>query len=205
MDGNGRWAKAQNKPRSFGHKRGFETLKKLVDDVVVQQLPIKWISFFAFSIENWSRPKTEVSFLMRLFESSLNKKLINSLNQKNIKFVWIGFKDRLSKSLILKINNVVNATKNNTGLVLNIVFNYSGKADIEHCLKNKKMISNNVPDIDLLIRTSGEKRISNFLLCQLAYSEIIFEKALWPDYNINTLKNNIKEFIKRDRRFGGVK
>ena len=205
MDGNGRWAKAQNKPRSFGHKKGFDALKQLVDDIVDSKLKINWISFFAFSVENWSRPKTEVSFLMNLFKNSLNAKLIRNLNNKNIRFVWTGFEDKLSKSLLTKIKTVVEATKNNSGLTLNIVFNYSGKADIDQALKSKKLVSRHVPNIDLLIRTSGEKRISNYLLYQLAYSEMIFEKTLWPDYTIKNLKNNINEFVKRDRRFGGLK
>lgn len=204
MDGNGRWAKSRNKPRTFGHNQGLETLKQLTRDIVNQKVNIKWLSVFAFSIENWNRPKSEVSFLLKIFESSLNQNLIENLNKQNIKFVWTGFRQKLSKKLIAKIISVEKQTSKNTGLILNVVFNYSGIKDIEQSKKSKKLISFNVPQIDLLIRTSGEKRISNFLLYQIAYSEIIFENTLWPDYCINILKKNIIEYKKRDRRFGKI-
>lgn len=204
MDGNGRWAKAKNKPRTFGHDQGLKTLQNLVKEIINKKVPIDWLSVFAFSTENWDRPKTEVNFLMKLFEKSLNDKLIENLNKQNIKFIWTGFKDKLSSSLLKKISKVCKDTSKNKGLKLNVVFNYSGLKDIEQQSKTKKLISEKVPPVDLLIRTSGEKRISNFLLYQLAYSEIIFEKTLWPDYSINILKKNIIEYKKRNRRFGRI-
>ncbi len=204
MDGNGRWAKAKNKPRTFGHDQGLKTLQDLVKGIINKKVPIDWLSVFAFSTENWNRPKTEVNFLMKLFEKSLNDKLIKNLNKQNIKFIWTGFKDKLSSSLLKKISKVCKDTSKNKGLKLNVVFNYSGLKDIEQQSKTKKLISEKVPPVDLLIRTSGEKRISNFLLYQLAYSEIIFEKTLWPDYSINILKKNIIEYKKRNRRFGRI-
>ncbi len=204
MDGNGRWAKAKNKPRTFGHDQGLKTLQDLVKGIINKKVPIDWLSVFAFSTENWNRPKTEVNFLMKLFEKSLNDKLIENLNKQNIKFIWTGFKDKLSSSLLKKISKVCKDTSKNKGLKLNVVFNYSGLKDIEQQSKTKRLISEKVPPVDLLIRTSGEKRISNFLLYQLAYSEIIFEKTLWPDYSINILKKNIIEYKKRNRRFGRI-
>ncbi len=204
MDGNGRWAKSHNKPRTFGHKKGLETLKHLIKDIINTKMQIDWLSVFAFSTENWQRPKAEVNFLLKLFENSLNKELIGDLNKQNIKFVWTGFKNKLSKKLVDKILVAQKSTKNNSGLKLNIVFNYSGLKDINQFKTTKKLISSNIPNIDLLIRTSGEKRISNFLLCQLAYSEFVFEKTLWPDYTINILKKNIIEYKKRNRRFGKI-
>ncbi len=204
MDGNGRWAQAQNKPRIFGHKCGLDALKKLVNDIVDTKMKVKWLSLFAFSVENWNRPKKEVKFLMSLLNNSLNDNLVTTLNKKNIKFVWTGFENKLSSTLIKKIRNVELKTKNNKGLILNIVFNYSGTKDIEYATKHKCLVSKNVPPIDLLIRTSDEKRISNFLLYQLAYSEIVFEKTLWPDYTIDQFKNNIIEYKKRERRFGKI-
>lgn len=204
LDGNGRWATSKNQPRTFGHKKGVDALKNLVNEIVKQKLNVKWLSVFAFSTENWSRPQPEVKYLIKLLSDSLSNELINKLQELNIKFVWTGFDDKLPKSLLTKIKTIQTKTSKNTGLILNVVFNYSGRKDIEYGLKHKKLISSNIPDIDLLIRTGNEKRISNFLLYQLAYSEIIFEKTMWPNYKISNLKSNIIEYNKRHRRFGKI-
>lgn len=216
MDGNGRWAKLRNKKRTYGHMKGAEIIKTVVQEAM--NLKIPFISFFAFSTENWSRPTAEVNFLLKLLNGYLTKKTINSLIENNVKVKWIGFEKNISKSLIKKIKNVEKSTENLTGITACIFFNYGGTQDIENALdlmtknKGKKNIKNikkylltkDLPPIDLLIRTSGEKRISNFALYDLAYSEIIFEPTLWPDYTKKIFLSNINEYNNRNRRFGNL-
>lgn len=216
MDGNGRWAKSQNKSRTYGHKKGVEVIQTVVRQATSLKIP--FISFFAFSTENWNRPLYEVKFLLKLLNGYLTKKTINTLIKDNIKVKWIGFEDNMSKNIVKKIRYIEKSTENMTGITVCIFFNYGGTQDIENAIKlmlkneNKKDINNiknylltkDLPPIDLLIRTSGEKRISNFALYDIAYSEIIFEPTLWPAYTKEIFLDNINEYNNRNRRFGKV-
>lgn len=215
MDGNGRWANKRNKKRIFGHAQGVKVIPQIIIECIHQN--IKFVSFFAFSVENWNRPIEEVNFLMSLITKYATKKIINDSNKLNIKINWIGFEDNLDKKIIKSIKYVTDSTKENNGVNVNIFFNYSGIKDLNNALdkflkdgdKRDKEIKNylltkNLPPIDLLIRTGGEYRISNFALYDLAYSEIIIENTMWPDYDKQLLKNNINEYNNRHRRFGKI-
>lgn len=214
MDGNGRWAKKRNKPRIYGHNEGAKRIPEIVK--VAKEFNIPHISFFAFSTENWNRSKEEVNFLLKLFTTSLTKTNLKKINKENVKVKWIGFYENLPNKLIDKINVFELGTQNNTSIQVNLFFNYSGIKDLNEALKKIKnennveniknfLLTKNLPPIDLLIRTSGEQRISNFALYDLAYSEIIFEKTLWPDYSKKIFLDNINEYNTRDRRFGKIK
>lgn len=216
LDGNGRWAKKRGLPRNLGHKKGVETLVKIVR--YCSEIGIKNLTVYAFSTENWNRPKEEVDYLMKLIADNMYK-LDERLNNRNIKLNVIGEKNRLSDNIINLINEVQNKTKNNTGMIFNIAFNYGSKDELIHAFK--EMIKDNVilskenvdkylytsesKDVDLLIRTSGEKRISNFLLWQIAYAELYFTNVLWPDFTKKELNKAIESYNSRDRRFGGIK
>ncbi|MDR0826109.1 MAG: di-trans,poly-cis-decaprenylcistransferase [Mycoplasmataceae bacterium] len=206
MDGNGRWAKQHHQLRIFGHKHGAEVISKIAQAAIDNK--VKVLSLFAFSTENWNRPKHEVSFLMKLMSSHLDKKTINDLNKHRISFRWIGFKNKLNSKLVDQLLSTQNATKRNKDLILNICFNYGGQQDILQAAKKTNFTSNlltkDMPPVDLLIRTGDEKRISNFLLWQSAYAEIIFESTYWPSYNKNRFNKNIKEYQNRKRRFGSI-
>ena len=215
MDGNGRWAKKRNKKRIFGHAQGVKVIPEIIKECINQN--IEFVSFFAFSVENWNRPKEEVSFLMSLITKYATKKIVNDLNKMNAKVNWIGFGENLDKKILDAIKYVVNNTKQNNGINVNIFFNYSGTKDLNNAIKlvsNKKesediniknyLLTSKLPPIDLLVRTGGEYRISNFALYDLAYSEIIIENTMWPDYNKQLLKNNINEYNNRHRRFGKI-
>ncbi len=223
MDGNGRWAKKRGKSRIVGHKYGVLSLKKIIDFSINRKLNI--LTLYAFSIENWSRPDSEVTELMNLFTFSINN-VMHELHEKNVCVKIIGDRNRLPKKLILNINKIEYLTFNNKGLKLNIAINYSGKWDIVCCIKkissqiknklidvndineyivNKNLCLNNSPDIDLLIRTGGEKRISNFFLWKIAYSELFFTNILWPDFSCKDFLKILNIFFKRDRRFGGIR
>lgn len=215
MDGNGRWAKKRNKKRIFGHAQGVKVIPEIIKECINQN--IEFVSFFAFSVENWNRPKEEVSFLMSLITKYATKKIVNDLNKMNAKVNWIGFSENLDKKILDAIKYVVNNTKQNNGINVNIFFNYSGTKDLNNAIKlvlNKKesediniknyLLTSKLPPIDLLVRTGGEYRISNFALYDLAYSEIIIENTMWPDYNKQLLKNNINEYNNRHRRFGKI-
>lgn len=215
MDGNGRWAKKRNKKRIFGHAQGVKVIPEIIKECINQN--IEFVSFFAFSVENWNRPKEEVSFLMSLITKYATKKIVNDLNKMNAKVNWIGFSENLDKKILDAIKYVVNNTKQNNGINVNIFFNYSGTKDLNNAIKlvsNKKesediniknyLLTSKLPPIDLLVRTGGEYRISNFALYDLAYSEIIIENIMWPDYNKQLLKNNINEYNNRHRRFGKI-
>lgn len=213
MDGNGRWAKKRNKQRIFGHAEGVKRIPEIVEYCIDKK--IKNVSFFAFSTENWSRSKKEVNFLLNLLSKNLTIKILKKINEKDIRIFWIGFEKNIPSKIIKKINEFVESTKNNKTINVYFYFNYGFIDDLEQA-KEKILKSNdsmkrsfksylltaNVPNIDLLIRTSGEMRISNFSLYELSYSEIIFEKTNWPDYKINILDENIKEFYERERRYG---
>lgn len=214
MDGNGRWAKKQNKSRSFGHIAGVKVISEIIS--AANENKIKHLSLFAFSTENWNRPKEEIKTLIDLFFKNFSLKNIKKLNQNNIKMRWIGLTDNLNLKILQSINKVEKETKNNNGLNVNIFFNYSGISDIEnafilakkdnfkHTSIKNYMLTKDLPPVDLLIRTSGEKRISNFMLYDIAYAEIIFEDTLWPDYNKTLFSNNLEEYNRRTRRFGGI-
>ena len=222
MDGNGRWAKKRGLPRSAGHSAGAECLKKIVTEA--NKLGIKYVTAYAFSTENWKRPKEEVDYLMNL----LMDYLVNAektLAGENVVVRAIGSRKELSEEMQRQIIKTEEFTKNNTGVTLNIALNYGGREEIVNAIKNicseikdgKKEISEINEDmfadylytagqdeVDLLIRTSGEKRLSNFMLWQLSYAEMWFTNKLWPDFKPKDLREAIYDFQNRGRRFGGV-
>jgi len=212
LDGNGRWAKKKGMPRTFGHKKGCDNLVKIAR--YCNSIGLKNLTVYAFSTENWSRPKEEVDFLMNLFEIQLTK-LIKK-KDSNIRVRIIGEKDRLSDKLLSLIDKLEEKTKDYDGLNFNIAINYGSRDEIVHALKevvesgeeiNKDNISKHlyVNDVDLLIRTSGEERISNFLLWQISYAELYFTKVYWPAFNVKELNKAIESYNGRSRRFGNIK
>lgn len=216
MDGNGRWAKERGLNRSKGHEAGYKTLKTTAKYIL--DSGVKVLSVFAFSTENFNRPKEEVDFLMNLFIKGF-KKDTTFFNKENIKVVFSGRKEPLKKDVIEAMEYLSKSTKNNTKGILNICLNYGGRSEIvdavNHIIKdnlkevNEEVINsylyNKLPDIDLLIRTSGEVRISNFMLWQLSYAELYFPKCYFPDFNQEEFDKALLEYTKRDRRFGSVK
>lgn len=217
MDGNGRWARKRFLPRIAGHKRGVETVRELVKQCV--KLDVEFLTLFAFSSENWRRPAEEVSFLMGLFMDALDREVIK-LHQNNIKLVMIGDRTHFDAKLVAQIEASELLTANNTGLVLTIAANYGGRWDILQAV-NKMLLTqpqlteqyqekdflpylsmSYAPEPDLFIRTGGEMRISNFLLWQLAYTELYFTNTLWPDFDEEAFNLAIKSYEKRERRFG---
>lgn len=220
MDGNRRWAKARMMPVKLGHKQGAETLKKIVR--YAQKIGIKYMTVYAFSTENWKRSEEEVNDLMFLLESYLDD-FAKEADTENIVIKVIGRREELSERLLDKIDKTVERTKDNTGTVFSIALNYGGRDEIVHSVKeiskkvldgtvkvediDEKMISENLytnymPDPDLLIRTSGEIRTSNFMPWQIVYSEYLFVEKLWPDFEESDLDDAIKEYQKRNRKFG---
>lgn len=216
MDGNGRWAKKRNLARTFGHMEGAKSLRKIIE--YSAKIGVKYLTVYAFSTENWKREEKEVSTLMNLFLKYIKNER-KTLEKNKIRFFVSGKKENISEKLLKEIENLKEITKNNDRMTLNIAFNYGGRQEIidgiNKILKeNKEKIAeeeftkylyNDFPDPDLIIRTSGEFRISNFLLWQLAYSEFYITDTLWPDFNEAELDKAIESFNKRDRRFGGVK
>ena len=220
MDGNRRWAKAQGKPAGFGHKEGAKTLEKIVR--YANKIGIEYITVYAFSTENWKRAEEEVSTLMALFQSYLDD-YSKRADSENIKVKIIGNRKGLSEKMIKSIEKCMERTKNNTGITFNIALNYGGRDEIIHAVKNiiervqnkeidieditEQTISDNLytanqPDPDLLIRTSGEMRLSNFLPWQAVYSELLFVNKNWPEFTENDLDEAIIEYQKRTRKFG---
>ena len=220
MDGNGRWAKLKGKPRVFGHKNGVKSVRETIK--AAGTAGVKALTLYAFSTENWNRPKTEVKTLMALLLTSL-KSEAKELIKNNIKLQIIGDQESLPKSVLKGLNKVIEQTKNNDALTLTIALSYGSREEIVNSFKNisKKIVNkelsieeideniiNNhlytftLPDVDLMIRTSGEKRISNFLLWQIAYAELHFTNVLWPDFTKNDFYNAILEYQNRERRFG---
>ena len=216
MDGNGRWAKKRLMPRISGHKRGLESVRTVITQC--QKLNIPFLTLFAFSTENWLRPSQEVNFLMSLFQESI-KKESSALIKHNIRFKLIGDRKPFPKKLIDKIKELERLTEKNTGLTLSVAVNYGGRWDIVNAINMyqkethfKKLLTqksliqnlalNYAPDPDLLIRTGGEKRISNFLIWQFSYTELYFTETLWPDFNERALMTALFEFQKRERRYG---
>ncbi|AGB40662.1 undecaprenyl diphosphate synthase [Halobacteroides halobius DSM 5150] len=218
MDGNGRWAKKQGYPRSRGHQVGVNTLKKIVQ--IASNLGVKYITTYAFSTENWQRPQKEIDFLMNLFKKTFAKEADN-FNQNNIKVNIIGRKDRLPDSVLEQVRKIMKLTSDNNGLTLNIALDYGGRAEIikavKEMIENTKqeklsetrlangLYTSSQPDPDLLIRPGGEKRISNFLIWQIAYTELYFTDIYWPEFGEEEFLKAIKEYQKRNRRFGGLK
>ena len=220
LDGNGRWATSRGLNRSLGHKAGFKNLQKLSKHIFKRG--VKILSVFAFSTENFKRSKEEVDYLMNLLVNDF-KKIIDK--NQNVKIVFSGRRNNLRSDVVRSIEQIESTTKENTEFLLNICFNYGGKSDIVDATKKitKDILSgkitiddineenyinylyNSIPDIDLLIRTSGEQRISNFILYQSAYAEIYFAKALFPDFNCKEFDKVLKDYSTRDRRFGGIK
>ena len=218
MDGNGRWAQNKNLPRRKGHKEGVNTLKKVAKEA--SEMGIKFLTVYAFSTENWKRPDSEINFLFNLFENTI-KNEIDELKQNNVHTNVIGRKESLPKNLIKQIEFLEKKTAEEDDLVLNIAFNYGGRAEIVDSAKkiidskmkaknlNEEKFSSNLylndmPDVELLIRTGGEKRLSNFLLWELAYAELYFTDVFWPDFTKENLERAIKEFKNRNRRFGSL-
>ncbi len=223
LDGNGRWATKRMLPRNLGHKKGVQTLKEIVMEV--KNLGIANLTVFAFSTENWKRPKDEVDYLMNQLKTYYHEGLKKVLENK-IKIKFIGSKNKLSSDIIMMMEDIEQQTKEFTDFTLSIAFNYGSREElVEACKKisyqvvNKKLnindinedvISNNLYtadlyDLDLIIRTSGEMRLSNFLLYQAAYAELYFPKTLWPDFHKKDLYLAIKEYQSRNRRYGGIK
>lgn len=217
MDGNGRWARKRFLPRIAGHARGAEMVRDLVK--CCSDIKVEYLTLFAFSSENWRRPAEEVSFLMGLFMSAL-KREVRNMNQNNVKLIVIGDRSRFNADLIAQIETAEQLTANNSGLVLTIAANYGGRWDMLQAVNKMQLTQpeyigayqeehltpylsmSYAPEPDLFIRTGGESRISNFLLWQLAYTELYFTDTLWPDFNEEALNLAIKSYQKRERRFG---
>lgn len=217
LDGNGRWAKLRGKKRTEGHLAGYNNLLKLSKHVL--QTGTKYLSVFAFSTENFNRPQDEVDYLMNLITKGFQKDR-GYFNKENIKVLFSGRRDRVPKETLATIDKIMETTKDNTGGVLNICFNYGGRAEIvdavnriiDDGIKNidekifgTYLYASDLPDIDFMIRTSGEQRISNFMLWELSYAELYFPKCYFPDFNDEEYDKALVEYTKRDRRFGGLK
>ena len=221
MDGNGRWAEKRGLPRSAGHREGEKAVRRVIDNCLNLNIPI--LTLFAFSTENWKRPKNEVIYLLKLFERVLAKEKAN-LIKNNVKINFIGRLNNLPNSLNEKMNELCESSKKNNKLILNIAINYGGRAEIIDALKSitQKIVEKkleieeinentirdnlytyNLPDPDLLIRTAGEMRISNFMIWQIAYSEIWVTPIFWPDFDKNNLIEAIRNYQKRVRKYGG--
>lgn len=220
MDGNGRWATQRNKYRTSGHKAGVLSVRKTIKEASKQD--VKWLTLFAFSSENWSRPEKEVSMLMELFTRAL-KKEVPELHKNGVRLDFIGDLNRFSDGLKKRMEQVSTLTQNNDQMVLTIAVNYGGRWDILQAAKklvvaienktleknqlNEKSFSQllsmkDIPEPDLLIRTGGEKRLSNFLLWQMAYTELYFSPVLWPEFDESCLQEAIEAYYQRERRFG---
>ncbi|MEG0851099.1 isoprenyl transferase [Flavobacterium plurextorum] len=220
MDGNGRWAKQQGFLRAFGHENGTKSVKKTI--TTCAKLGIEYLTLYAFSTENWNRPKLEVEALMKILINSLKKELV-TLQENNIRLNAIGNLEKLPKSAQRELLDVIDKTKNNTRLTLTLALSYGSREELVNAVRiisdkvknniisidaiddsiiNEHLYTQNLPDVDLLIRTSGEHRISNFLLWQIAYAELYFTNVLWPDFKDQDLYEAIISYQKRERRFG---
>ena len=221
MDGNGRWAQARGKERVYGHREGAESVRAVLK--AAARAGVKYLSLYAFSEENWNRPKSEVSTLMSLMVESIRKEL-PSLMENGVRFVMLGNRSRFSENLLRVIDQAMEATAANTRITLVVFLSYSGKWDLMQAMKKAAsslspeafqalqpqdfdpyLVTAGIPDPDLLIRTSGELRISNYLLWQSAYTEFYFTDVLWPDFTPEELDKAVAAFRSRDRRYGGVK
>lgn len=221
MDGNGRWAKLRHLPRIAGHRAGADSVRQVIE--TAREMGVKVLTLYTFSTENWKRPKNEIEALFGLLEQYLDKEEA-SLNKNNIRFSVIGDIDGLPESARSKIRSVMASTSGNTSLTLNLALNYGSRLEILRAVKgiardavagkvdpkdidertfSTYLYTSALPDPDLVIRTSGECRVSNFLLWQIAYSELYITKKLWPDFRKNDFKKAVAEYQKRERRFGG--
>lgn len=219
MDGNGRWAQQQGLPRVSGHKAGTENLREVIEAAV--EFGIKYLTIFAFSTENWTRPSDEVQGLMRIFRTMLDRELMN-LHENGVQLRHLGCLDRIDDVLKTKVKQAIELTKDNSTLILNIAFNYGGRDEILRAVKEmikngqdpddvdeecfeKYLNTSDSPDPDLIIRTSGEFRISNFMIWQGAYSEWYFTPTYWPDFGRENLYEALADYNQRERRYGGVR
>lgn len=221
MDGNGRWAAQRGKERVYGHFEGVSSVRAVVEVCVDWKIP--YVSFFAFSEENWDRPADEVLTLMELMGSAMKQELPNFM-QNNVRFMVMGNRERLSDGLKATIDDIMEHTSSNTGTTMILFLSYSGRWDILQAAKKMAydlinsasrdisiddfahyLVTDGIPDPDLLIRTSGEKRISNYLLWQASYTEFVFTDILWPDFRKEEFCKALEEYASRDRRFGKVK
>ncbi len=212
MDGNGRWGKKKRKGRNYGHIKGVETVKKIVTESINFKIPI--VSFYVFSSENWKRPKKEIFFLFKLIENYFARELKNIISQ-GIKINILGEMKKLPLEIKKILKKTIDDTKKNKKIVVNLAINYGSKAEILNAIKKnkktinqknleKKLYTQKMPNPDILIRTGGHQRLSNFMLWQLAYAELYFLKKLWPDFNGNDLKKIIINFKKIKRNFGAI-
>ena len=221
MDGNGRWAKERGKERVYGHFEGVESVRAVMEAAVEWKIP--YVSFFAFSEENWGRPEAEVQTLMELMGRAMLGELDNFM-EHDVRFMVLGNRARLSDALKADIDQVMSATAANRGLTMILFLSYSGRWDILQAAEkmahdlieqpgrparpedlSRHLVTADIPDPDLLIRTSGEKRISNYLLWQTAYTEFVFTDTLWPDFRKEAFREALEEYASRDRRFGKIK
>lgn len=217
MDGNGRWAKKHGLPRTAGHVQGAKTFKKCVE--ACRKRGIKVVTFYAFSTENWKRPASEVNAIMKLFSQYLDDAM--EMTKENAKFIFLGDPAPLSDELKRKIEKVTLASQNHEGIVCCIAINYGGRDDIVHAVRKiaseglspeeiteetieQRLYTSGLPPVDLIIRPSGEQRLSNFLIWQAAYAEYVFMDVLWPDFGEKDLDFALSEYAKRNRRYGGI-
>ena len=218
MDGNGRWATQQGLPRLAGHKAGVENVKPTV--LAAKKFGIKYLTFYAFSTENWKRPQDEVSWIMNLLSIFIDRE-VNNLNKEGVRILPIGHRERLGRDLLKKIEDAIELTKNNKAITVQLGLDYGGRDEITQAVGKivasgvppeavtEELISQNlytagIPDPDLVIRTSGEMRTSNFLIWQSAYAEWIFPETYWPDFTEEVFWQMLVEYSRRDRRFGGL-
>jgi len=222
MDGNGRWAKKRGLPRVAGHHSGMKAVKRVT--IAANDMGVKVLTMYAFSTENWKRPKDEVDFLMKLPQEFLAIEL-EELIEKNVQVRMMGYRDRLPKHTILALEEAIEKTKHNTGLILNFALNYGSQREIvegvrdivrkvktgeievgsiDESMIHDHLLSSSLPDPDLLIRTSGEMRLSNFMLWQIAYSELWFTNDYWPEFTERHLMEAVMEYQRRTRRYGGL-
>lgn len=222
MDGNGRWAKSRGMPRIAGHRKGAESVRTAVTSAV--ELGIQYLTLYGFSMENWKRPMAEVTALMGLLRLYLRQE-IDELNEKGVCIRFIGERERLAPDIVALIKNAEERTESNTAMNLVVALSYGARQeitaaarklaekvqagslaldDIDEDLMSQNLSTSGIPDVDLVIRTSGEKRVSNFLLWQLAYAELIFIDTLWPDFSRRDLEEAVNEFHRRERRYGAT-
>src|SRR5579864_2963511 len=211
MDGNGRWARRRGRPASFGHRAGVRAIKRVLEGC--EQLGVHALSVYAFSTENWARPRAEVRALMRLFHETMQRE-IDEMHRRGVRIVVSGRRDDLSPRMRDRIDEAMRRTASNTNGVLNVCLNYGGRAEIVDAVKqlvsdvdedaiSSRMYNPELPDPDLIIRTAGERRVSNFLLWQGAYAEMLVSETLWPDYDVVDLEAALADYASRVRRFGG--
>lgn len=222
MDGNGRWARERSLPRVAGHHKGMKVVKNIT--LHADRLGVKYLTLYAFSTENWKRPQAEIDFLMKLPQEFLGLEL-HSLIENNVQVRMMGYKEHLPEHTLRAVENAIEKTAHNTGLVLTFALNYGSRLEMIHAMRelgediqagklqpeqideakfSERLLSKNLPDPDLLIRTSGELRLSNFMLWQLAYSEFWFTNVFWPDFSEQHLTDAVQEYKRRKRRFGGL-